>query len=199
MSIISGHAIQVIPSDLGTLIALDRDTLEAAAAEIIQEDTDFVQGFDFQCEVIDNTVSVNKGRIRKPVLGATISYATETIFQTTLSEFLPEEEGDVFIEIETSLSGDQASVTNGAGGVATFDGNQYNYAAGIIDQRVLAGFSTIKKGVMPPSEMDFIRIRLAEYSVNENGVISLTQTHFGPVSVPQPTQNGGFAIFFRIV
>ena len=200
MNVIPGYAIQVIPSDLGTLIALDRDRLETDVAEVIQEEeTDFAKDFDFRCEVIDAAVLVNKGRVRVSTPGPNIAYATQTVLQTTLSGFLPDEEGDIFIEAEVIEDLTQPTVTDGAGGVVTFAGNPYNYAAQTGNNPKGLGFPVVTKGVMPPSTMNRIRIRLAEYSVDEDGVISLTQTHFGPITVLQPTQHSGFAIFFRIV
>ena len=179
---------------------MDRDRLETDVAEVIQEEeTDFAKDFDFRCEVIDAAVLVNKGRVRVSTPGLNIAYATQTVLQTTLSGFLHDEEGDIFIEAEVIEDLTQPTVTDGAGGVVTFAGNPYNYAAQTGNNPKSLGFPVVTKGVMPPSTMNRIRIRLAEYSVDEDGVISLTQTHFGPITVLQPTQHSGFAIFFRIV
>lgn len=198
MNVIPGHAIQIIPSDLGTLIALDRDMIEAEVLTSIQEDqTDFSQGIDFKCEVSENSVVVNKGRVRIPSSSPDASYGDEVILETTLLGFIPNEEGDIFIE--SQVSEDPISAVTSAGGVATFGSNQYNYAAGLSEKSRFVFTSIVTKGVMPPSTMDYIRVRLAEYSVNEDGVISLTQTHLGPITVPRPVQNNDFTVSFRIV
>jgi hypothetical protein len=197
MSIIPGYAIQVIPSDLGTLIALDRDRLDADVAAVIQEDeTDFVRGFDFQCEVVDGTVVVNGGRVRTPAVATGSTYVTDTIAQTTLTGFLPEEEGDIYIEL--LLNEDAVAATLEFFGVVTIV-SDYNYSAGMSNKSRSTVFATISKGVMPPTTMDYTRIRLAEYSVDTEGSILLTQTHFGSITVQRPTQHNDFAIAFSIV
>lgn len=194
MRIIPGYAIQVIPSDLGTLIALDRDRLEADVAAVIQEDeTNFVRGFDFQCEVVDDAVVVNKGRVRTPAIATGSTYVTDTIPQTTLSDFLPEEEGDIYIELLLNEDGIAASLE--FFGVVTIV-SDYNYSAGMSNKSRSTVAFEIKKGVMPPTTMDYTRIRLAEYSVDAEGSILLTQTHFGSVTVQRPTQHNDFAISF---
>lgn len=197
MSIIPGYAIQVIPSDLGTLIALDRDRLDAdVAAAIQQEETDFVRGFDFQCEVVDGTVVVNKGRVRTPARVPGSTYVTDTIAQTTLTGFLPEEEGDIYIEL--LLNEDAVAAPLEFFGVVTIV-SDYNYSAGMSNKSRSTVFAAISKGVMPPTTMDYTRVRLAEYSVSAEGTISLTQTHFGSITVQRPTQHNDFAIDFGIV
>lgn len=197
MSIIPGYAIQVIPSDLGTLIALDRDRLDADVAAVIQqEETDFVRGFDFQCEVVDETVAVNGGLVRTPSVAAGSTYVTDTIAQTTLTGFLPEEEGDIYIEL--LLNEDAIAALLEFFGVVTIV-SDYNYSAGMSNKSRSTVAFEIKKGVIPPTTMDYTRIRLAEYSVSAEGTISLTQTHFGSITVQRPTQHNDFAIDFGIV
>jgi hypothetical protein len=197
MNIIPGYAIQVIPSDLGTLIALDRDRLEADVEQAISEDeTDFAQGFDFRCEVIDDAVIVNGGDIRVPTTNPDAAYFGITILQTTLSGFLPEEEGDIYIEV--ALTEDPLSASLQTFGQVTFI-NEYNYSAGISNKSRFAFSASISKGIMPPSDTNYTRVRLAEYSVNDEGVISLTQTHLGSITVQRPTQHNDFAIAFGIV
>lgn len=198
MNILPGYAIKIIPSDFGTMIALDRDVIDSDVSIAIQEDqTDFLQGIDFRCDVFENSVIVNKGRVRIPSSSPDASYGDEVILETTLLGFIPNEEGDIFIE--SQVSEDPISAAPNAGGVATFGSNQYNYAAGLSEKSRFVFSSIVTKGVMPPSTMDYICVRLAEYSVDEDGVISLTQTHLGPITVPKPIQNNDFAIFFRIV
>jgi hypothetical protein len=197
MAIISGYAIQVIPSDLGTLIALDQDRLESDIAEAIQEDeTNFVQGFDFQCEVIDGTVSVAKGNIRTPAVAPRASYITDSILQTTLSGFLPEEAGDIYVEL--LLEEDPILASLQLFGTVTIV-SDYNYSAGVSDKSRSTVFASIAKGVMPPSDSAYTRVRLAEYSVDSEGAISLTQVHLGSITVQRPTQSNDFAINFGIV
>jgi hypothetical protein len=55
------------------------------------------------------------------------------------------------------------------------------------------------KGVIPPNDAAYTRVRLAEYSVDTDGIITLTQTHFGSITVQRPTQHNDFAIDFGIV
>lgn len=197
MAIIPGYAIQVIPSDLGTLIAVDRDRLEADVARAIpQDEVNFVRGFDFQCEVTDGIVVVNGGRVRTPARTPSASYVTDTIPQTTLSGFLPEESGDIYIEL--MLSEDPILATLQTFGTVTFV-NEYNYAAGVADKSKATVAFSVVKGIMPPSDSAYTRIRLAEYSVDADGIITLTQTHFGSITVQRPTQHNGFAIDFGIV
>jgi hypothetical protein len=197
MNIIPGYSIQVIPSDLGTLIALDRDRLEADVAAVIQEDeTDFVRGFDFQCEVVEDTVVVNRGRVRTPAVATGSTYVTDTITQATLSGFLPEEEGDVYIDL--LLNEDPILAPLQFFGTVTFV-NEYGYSAGMSNKSRATVFATIAKGVMPPTTMDYTRVRLAEYSVSAEGNISLTQSHFGSITVQRPPQHNDFAINFDIV
>lgn len=197
MSIIPGYAIQVIPSDLGTLIALDRDRLDADVAAVIQqEETGFVRGFDFQCEVVDDEVVVNKGRVRSSSVAPSVSYNTNTVPLTVLTGFLPEEEGSIFIEV--MLVEDFAAATLTGFGTVTFV-NEYNYAAGMSNRPVFTFGASVSKGAMPPSERTRFCVRLAEYSVDSEGAITITQTHFGSITVPQPTQSNDFAIDFGIV
>jgi hypothetical protein len=197
MAIIPGYAIQVIPSDLGTLIAVDRDRLEADVARAIpQDEVNFVQGFDFQCEVIDGVVVVNRGRIRTPERTPSASYVTDTIPQTTLSGFLPEESGDIYIEL--MLSEDPIAATLQFFGTVTFV-SEYNYSAGMANKSKATVAFAIAKGIIPPSDSVYTRVRLAEYSVDTEGSISLTQTHFGSITVQRPTQHNDFAIDFGIV
>jgi hypothetical protein len=197
MAIIPGYAIQVIPSDLGTLIAVDRDRLEVDVARSIpQDEVNFVQGFDFQCEVIDGVVVVNRGRIRTPERTPSASYATDTIPQTTLSGFLPEESGDIYIEL--MLSEDPIAATLQSFGTVTFV-SEYNYAAGMANKSKATVAFSIAKGILPPNDAAHTRVRLAEYSVDTEGAISLTQTHFGSITIQRPTQQSDFAISFDIV
>lgn len=197
MNIIPGYAIQVIPSDFGTLIALDRDRLEADVVSAIQEDeVDFVRGFDFQCEVVDDTVVVNKGRVRTPAIAPGSTYITDTIAQTTLSGFLPEEEGAIYIEL--LLNEDAIAASLQFFGTVTFV-NEYNYSAGMSNKSRATVFASIVKGAMPPTTMDYTRVRIAEYSVDAEGSILITQTHFGSITVQRPTQHNDFAIDFGIV
>jgi hypothetical protein len=197
MAIIPGYAIQVIPSDLGTLIAVDRDRVEADVARVIQQDeVNFVQGFDFQCEVVDGEVVVTKGRIRTPAVAPDTTYITDTIPQTTLSGFLPEESGDIYIEL--MLSEDPIAATLQSFGTVTFV-SEYNYAAGMANKSKATVAFSIAKGILPPNDAAYTRVRLAEYSVDADGIITLTQTHFGSITVQRPTQQSDFAISFDIV
>jgi len=197
MNIIPGYAIQVIPSDLGTLIAVDRDRVEADVARAIQQDeVNFVQGFDFQCEVFDEAVIVSKGRVRTPAVAPDTTYITDTIPQTTLSGFLPEESGDIYIEL--MLSEDPIAATLQFFGTVTFV-SEYNYAAGMSNKSKATVAFSIAKGILPPNDAAYTRVRLAEYSVDTDGIITLTQTHFGSITVQRPTQQSDFAIDFGIV
>jgi hypothetical protein len=197
MNIIPGYAIQVIPSDLGTLIAVDRDRVEADVARAIQqEEVNFVQGFDFQCEAVDGAVVVNGGRVRTPAVSPDTTYITDTIPQTTLSGFLPEESGDIYIEL--MLSEDPIAATLQFFGTVTFV-SEYNYAAGMSNKSKGTVAFSIMKGVIPPNDAAYTRVRLAEYSVDTDGIITLTQTHFGSITVQRPTQHNDFAISFDIV
>lgn len=194
MAIIPGYAIQVIPSDLGTLIAVDRDRVEADVARAVsQDEVNFVRGFDFQCGVIDGAVVVNKGRVRTPAVAPGASYVTDTIPQTTLSGFLPEESGDIYIEL--MLSEDPIAATLQFFGTVTFV-SEYNYSAGMANKSKATVAFSIAKGTIPPSDSAYTRVRLAEYSVDTEGSISLTQTHFGSITVQRPTQHNDFAIAF---
>jgi hypothetical protein len=197
MAIIPGYAIQVIPSDLGTLIAVDRERVEADVARAIpQDEVNFVQGFDFQCEVIDGVVVVSRGRVRTPERTPSASYITDTIPQTTLSGFLPDESGDIYIEL--MLSEDPIAATLQFFGTATFV-SEYNYSAGMANKSKSTVAFSIAKGTIPPSDSTYTRVRLAEYSVDADGIITLTQTHFGSITVQRPTQHNDFAIAFGIV
>jgi hypothetical protein len=197
MAIIPGYAIQVIPSDLGTLIAVDRDRVEADVARAIpQDEVNFVQGFDFQCEVIDETVIVNRGRVRSPFTTPDTFYVTDTIPQTTLSGFLPEESGDIYIILQ--LEDDPIFAGLQGFGQVTFT-NEFNYSAGMSNKSKLTAAFSIMKGVIPPSDAAYTRVRLAEYSVDADGIITLTQTHFGSITVQRPTQQSDFAISFDSV
>jgi hypothetical protein len=191
MNIIQGYGIQVIPSDSGTLIAVDRDQIEAAVANEIQDETDYVQNIDFLCEVVDDTVVVATGSIRSPA--PDVFYRTDSIPQTTISGFAPEETGDIFIEI--SLTEDPTAAILTFFGTVTI-GSEYNYSAGMSNKSRFLSAVTITKGIMPPSESGFMRVRLAEYSVDTEGSISVIQTHFGSITIQRPTQQNDFVIFF---
>lgn len=191
MSIIQGYGIKVIPSDSGTLIAVDRDQVESTVANEIQDETNYVQNIDFLCEVVDNTVVVAPGNIRSPA--PDVFYRTDSVPQTTISEFAPEETGDIFIEI--SLTEDPTVAILAFFGTVTI-GSEYNYSAGIGNKSRFLSAVTVTKGTMPPSESDFMRVRLAEYSVDAEGSISVTQTHFGSITITRPTQQNDFAISF---
>jgi hypothetical protein len=197
MAIIPGYAIQVIPSDLGTLIAVDRDRVETDVVRAIpQDEVNFVQGFDFQCEVVDGEVIVNRGRVRTPAAAPGASYVTDTIPQTTLTGFVPEESGDIYIEL--SLAEDPIAATLQFFGTVTFV-SEYNYSAGMANKSKATVAFSVAKGVIPPNDAAYTRVRLAEYSVDTEGSISLIQTHFGSITIQRPTQHNDFAIAFGIV